>query len=383
MSGWGKYAERMIGEVKNDDESTSIQYFEEKFEELTKKIDEIETRIRETENKGSFLMKLKHLKNSLSSHDGLGDYQSLSERIDHQIHYIEDLISKNRIRNSEIKKGLIEEVKQVGEIVNWKEATEVITSLKNRWIKTGNAEDNENESLEKEFWGYVNEFFEKKKEFFEDKKRLSEHYAEKYQEIVEEAKKIAENPVGDVKSIVKDLRDKWKQNGPVPAQIYQPLFSEFNDVIKRISRPNQGNISEIVESLEKIKTEKSAFPKDKGRQIHTQLKNIRPASKEEKEKKSKAFELLFFIEERNFLHALCLKKKKGFENLSVSEQKKFKKQVLLDLIDRDRSELRTIELNFEKFRGQNEKMNRIMSKKVEHQKQKISIKEQILLELYE
>ena len=114
LNAWGEHPERQIGEVREDEES-SIAYFVEKYEELVKKINDLEKEIEESVNKGSFLMKLKHLKSQLSEHDGLGDYIVLEERLTKQEALLEDIIQKNRERNSEIKKSLLEEIRAAAE----------------------------------------------------------------------------------------------------------------------------------------------------------------------------------------------------------------------------------------------------------------------------
>ena len=381
LKSWNQQTDRMIGEVKNEDEETSVKYFTDKYEELVHKVSELETRIREADNKGSFLMKLKHLRESLLSFDGLGDFEALEKRIDQQILYIQDIIQGNRVRNSEIKKALVEEAKSIREIVNWREATDKITDVKNRWIKTGNAVDEENDQLESDFWEIVNTFFERKKAFIEDKKKLAVHFEDKYRELIKEAKNLRESAEESRDTIVSKLKEKWKENGAVPPHIYKPLVKEFNQALRPPRKTAGFDIDTLLENLGKVKTEDIPFSSEENKEAHNQLKTFRPVSKTEKEKKSKAFELLFFIQEKKFLHSLCLKKKHGFDKLSVADQKNFKKQILLDLIERDRTELKTIELNYEKFKGQNEEVNRMMLKKVDHQKQKISIKEQILSEL--
>ena len=53
LNAWGEYPEREIGEVREDEES-SVKYFEERFEELVKKIDDLEKEIQESQ-KHNFL----------------------------------------------------------------------------------------------------------------------------------------------------------------------------------------------------------------------------------------------------------------------------------------------------------------------------------------
>ena len=56
--------DRVIGEVKGNEAST-ILYFETRFTQLEEKVASLKAAIEENQNKGSFLMKLIHLKESL------------------------------------------------------------------------------------------------------------------------------------------------------------------------------------------------------------------------------------------------------------------------------------------------------------------------------
>ena len=132
QSAWGEHPDREIGEVRDEDNEKSSQFFQDRFSDLENKIKEVTDKIDSTENKGSFLMKLVHLKENLSQHDGLGDYPSLLETLLKYESLVRDIILKNRVRNTEIKTALIEELKEIVEIINWKEASEKINDIKGR-----------------------------------------------------------------------------------------------------------------------------------------------------------------------------------------------------------------------------------------------------------
>ena len=129
-TGWAEHPDREIGEVRDDDVEKSTVFFQERFKDLSSKVAEVTEKIDNTTNKGSFLMKLVHLKGQLPEHDGLGDYSALLENINKYETLVKDIIQKNRERNTEIKTALIEEAKELDEIINWKESTERPTTLR-------------------------------------------------------------------------------------------------------------------------------------------------------------------------------------------------------------------------------------------------------------
>ncbi|MEM7298242.1 MAG: DUF349 domain-containing protein, partial [Bacteroidota bacterium] len=254
-SSWSDHPDREIGEVREEDDQKSIQFFEDRFNDLLKKVNEVIEKIESTENKGSFLMKLVHLKEQLPVHDGLGDYAAILEKLDKYENLVRDIIQKNRARNTEIKTALIEEARQVEDVVNWKEATDMIHDLKSRWIKTGSANEDKNDELEENFWKIVTEFFEKKKNFYEDKQKLTEHRKNQYENLVKEAEKVKELHGKQKFDLIKLLKEQWKEIGGVPAEIYKPLFDEFHKNLKDSKRPFVSKIdyTSILQKLEEVK----------------------------------------------------------------------------------------------------------------------------------
>ena len=89
--------DREIGEVKEDEAST-ISYFEARFEQVKEKVEKLKADIHENQNKGSFLMKLIHLRDSLYATDALGDFIPLIEELNQQETYLNEIIQANRTK---------------------------------------------------------------------------------------------------------------------------------------------------------------------------------------------------------------------------------------------------------------------------------------------
>ena len=107
LKGFLDQEDRVIGEVKEDEAST-LKYFEDRFQILKEKVAQLKINVEENQNKGSFLMKLIHLRNSLRQYDALGDFVPLIDELNQLEAYLEDIIRSNRKRNLEIKKSLIQ-----------------------------------------------------------------------------------------------------------------------------------------------------------------------------------------------------------------------------------------------------------------------------------
>ncbi|MBR08447.1 MAG: hypothetical protein CMP48_12315 [Rickettsiales bacterium] len=382
LNAWGEYPEREIGEVREDEES-SVKYFEERFEELVKKIDDLEKEIQESQNKGSFLMKLKHLKTQLSEHDGLGDYSILEERLTNQEAHLEDIIQKNRERNSEIKKSLLEEIKAAADKINWKEATLEIHEIKARWIKTGNPKEEEQEQLEEDFWGVIEAFFEKKKEFYEDKKRLGDLRKKEYEDIIERTKTL-ENLHGKARfDKVAELKQAWKDVGNIPKDEYTELLKTFNYKLKP-KRPRVSSftpsidIEEIIKNLNEFIDGSEVYNFKKLDEIKNTLKNFRPNDFNGKNAKREAFTKVQLLMERDFIDKIANKRFKNFRELEKAKKRQIRIGILEELISRDQTDLEKYQENSANFSSSGNGGLGFIEKKLAQQEAKIKTKTQLL-----
>jgi len=373
LSGWLGNPDRQIGEVRDKDIPTSAHFFVNRYEDLKKKIEEVIEKIDSTENKGSFLMKLLHLKEQLPKHAGLGDYQSLFEQVSKYELLVTDLIKKNRERNSEIKSALIEEVKVAVEVINWKEGTELVNDLKAKWIKTGNAEEGKNEQLEEEFWEIVKNFFDRKKNFYEDKQKLLELRQKKYGELVVEAEKTKELYGKRKFDRIKELREIWKGIGGVPNDVFAPLHEKFNSHLREQSSSGT-DYADALRFLEAIHKGETPFEKD----VVDRIKQKVYKDKGRNPSKGKILELIQLLGEREFVNKLSHKRFPDFASLEAGKKKSIRAGIVKDLLSRDKEELKLFEENSSNFTSRDGSMNKMLDGKLRGQKRKIAIKEKLL-----
>ncbi len=218
LSAYMEFPDRQIGEVKESEERT-IQYFLDRFSHLLQKIDDLEKAIRESDNKGSYLMKLLHMKESLGAYDGLGDYHPLFERLTVLEGELNEAISKNRDRNTEIKEALLAELDQAVAESDWREATTKVLDVKDRWIKTGNAKKEVNQELDESFQNKLRDFFDRKQAHFEDRRRLFDMRIQKAEDYINEIKSLkpkSKEP-GTIDRI-RAIQREWRNIGELPAK---------------------------------------------------------------------------------------------------------------------------------------------------------------------
>jgi len=390
--------DREIGEVK-ESESSTILYFEARFEQIKDKVAKLKSDIEENQNKGSFLMKLIHLRDSLFESDALGDFVPLIQELDQQEMILNEIIQANRSKNLETKKGLIIEAEGLKNDTDWKETAEKFKELKLRWIKTGPVEKEINEEIEQQFNDAIQTFFENRRHFFEGLALQAEENIKVYEALVLQAREAHDLPDSKMAfEISKRIQREWKEAGKVPAEKRQPLWDEFsklnNRIFSRYKRTlNPGpqmnprevlrKIEGMVEELKKMAHQPSTYA------ITTRAKAIQEDWKKLPVRKPKEANLparsyQFFMDiifEKAFLEKLAHSKYEDFDAKIQEEQNQIKSSILKDLLHRDQGELETMQNNSDNFRVETPDFEMMMKKKLSGLKRKVDVKNYILKQL--
>lgn len=398
LRGFLGQADREIGEVKEDEAST-LKYFEARFEQLKGKVEKLKNDIQENQNKGSFLMKLIHLRESLFESDALGDFVPLIEELNQQEAFLNEIIQSNRSKNLEVKNALIEEAESMKDNTDWKETTEFFKELKLRWIKTGPVEKELHEEIETRFNDAVQTFFENRRHFFEGMALQAEENIKIYESLVLQAREAHDLPDSKMAfDISKKIQKQWKEAGKVPAEKRQPLWDEFsklnNRIFSRYKRTlNPGPQMHPRELMKKIETLTEEIKRlvnvptsyeviNKAKAIQEEWRKLPPRKPKEATLTARSFQ--FFTDivfEKAFLEKLIHGKYPDFNEMPVSEQIQLKTDLLKDLLHRDQSELDTMQNNTDNFRVQTEDFEIMMKKKLSGLKRKVDVKNYILKQL--
>lgn len=398
LKGFLGQEDRVIGEVKEDEASTLV-YFETRFEQLREKVETLKSDIEENQNKGSFLMKLIHLRESLMQADALGDFVPLIADLTKQEEYLNGIIKANRVKNLEIKKALIEEAESMKDDTDWKATTEFYKELKLRWIKTGPVEKELQEEIEGRFNDIVQHFFENRRHFFEGLALQAEENIKVYEALVVQAREAHDFP--DAKTafeISKKIQREWKSAGKVPAEKRQPLWDEFsrlnNRIFSRYKRTlqtgpqmNPREVMQKVESLTEEIKKLAALPTSyeligKAKAIQEEWRKLPPRKPKEANLLTRSFQFFSdIVFEKAFLEKLVHGKYEDFDAKPETEKIQIKTALLKDLLHRDQTELDAAQNNTENFRVQSADFDIMMKKKLFALKRKVDVKNYILKQL--
>ena len=390
--------DRVIGEVKEDEAST-LNYFEARFEQLKEKVEKLKSDIHENQNKGSFLMKLIHLRDSLMQSDALGDFIPLIEELNKEEEFLNEIIQANRAKNLELKNALILEAEELKDDTDWRETTEAFKELKLRWIKTGPVEKELEEEIEGKFNDAVQHFFENRRHYYEGLALQAEENIKVYEALVVQAREAHDFPDAKVAfEISKKIQKEWKSAGKVPAEKRQPLWDEFSKLNNRIFSRYKRTLNpgptmhprEIIRKAEQLTEEiKKLAGQSTTYELIGQAKKIQEEWKKLPMRKPKEVNLTarsfqFFMDivfEKAFLEKLVHGKYDDFDEKPVEEQKQIKIALIKDLLHRDQTELDTMQNNSDNFRVQTQDFEIMMRKKLSGLKRKVDVKNYILRQL--
>lgn len=399
LRGFFDFPDRQIGEVKQSPEA-SVAYFRDRFETARQKLEELYRLVDEAQNKGSYLMKLVHLRQYLSEYDGLGDYPALFRRLDVLEDELRQNIDVNRARNLEIKLALIQEAEAFANSTEWKETSETFKELKAKWIKTGAVVKEREEEVETRFNQIIDGFFDRRKVFFEARAQESKAKLARFEDLVRQANEMKDDlNMGATAAKFKKLQEQWKKVGKMPKFQMEQVWNEFKQVndyfferykkarlasgnyVKRVD-PKQAAQEKMCQEAESL-LESTNFQQaaDRAKQLLMDWKNVGILPKKQDRQVSDRFRAACDkIFELNYLMRVVKRKHFFYEKKLRPEQLQIKISVMSDLIRKDKFELDTVEGNIDGMNmlNKSQTMDRMVLSKLSIQKRKIGVKQSLL-----
>jgi hypothetical protein len=396
IKAYSTFPDRQIGVVHNSEEE-SIQYFIKRFELAVKKVTDLADQIINAQNKGSYLTKVIQTRVALINFDGLGNFMPLFAKLDEMQAYLESLITVNQTKNLEIKNALIEDVKQIDSIEDWKEATLKVQDLKTKWLKTGPVEKEQDIALENEFNQHCDDFFQRRRDFFLIKNKEIDERIEHIQDVIEKtfALRFAED-IDAAFEQIKEYQNEFKNAGEVPPKRKKALWKNFkkaNDLFFDVYNKAKGivpkprldvyqqalvNLAIKAESLVNVAPEKYVEASAEAKQFLIEWKSVAPKVKyidktlaeNFRNACDKVFEMNYLVRVIGYRHP-------EFSGKPRIEQLKIMINQMDYLVRKEKNELDIAIFNRESLRTTDEE-DRQNLLKINTQKRKIAMKEILL-----
>ncbi|ALI98712.1 DUF349 domain-containing protein [Rufibacter tibetensis] len=392
---------RQVGDVKEVPEE-SLQYFANRFENFRQKVESLLEKIETSENKGSFLMKVLHLKEQIEKYDAIGDFESLHHRLSAAEAEIKDAIAKNRDKNLSTKITLIQQAEALQTSIDWQETTDKLKELRQNWIKTGPVDKALTDELEERFKAAVEVFFTRKKEFFQDKKDMLSRTIDKYRALIAQSESVKNSEEWEETSKkLKDLQNQWKDiGGTLPRKMSNDLWNSFraanNHFFERLkkhinSQKNESKDKYLEDNLEKKRSlvaqaealldepVQQAVPKAK--ELQAAWKKVGPVKQEESDAVWESFlvacDKIFELSSlEHFMRKRPLPEGKNSEN----DQLHARINALRDFIKYDKQELEVLETNLGRLNPNpgNETFRAMLEGKIKNFNRKIRTKNELI-----
>ncbi|MER2997278.1 DUF349 domain-containing protein [Pontibacter populi] len=397
------YPARQVGEVK-ESENDSLVYFARRFEMFREKVNSLLERIASSENKGSFLMKVLHMKEQVGNYDALGDFEAIYHTLSKAEEDINETIKQNREKNLAIKIGLIQEAEALQDSIEWKEASDQLKELRSTWIKTGPVDKDLTEEIEERFKAPIEAFFERKKNFFEDKKRMQNYAYDKYKDLIRQS--IALQNSDDWENTtakLKQLQNQWKEiDSSLPRKVTSKLWLDFrkahNHFFERLKVKINSEKNASREQFYETNYDKKKQLVDeangllqqhnlndavrRAKELQAEWKKVGPVhpsvSDQVWEQFIKACDRIF--ETSSLEHYIRKRQQANNEKLSEAEGLNARINALKDFIKSDKSELEVLEDNLDKLSDSpsNDTFRSMLQGKIRNFKRKINTKQQLI-----
>lgn len=392
---------RQVGDVKEVPEE-SLQYFALRFENFKQKVNALLEKIETSENKGSFLMKVLHLKEQIEKYDAIGDFEALHHRLSAAEAEIKDAISKNRDKNLSTKVTLIQQAEALADSIDWQETTDKLKELRQNWIKTGPVDKTLTEELEERFKAAVEVFFTRKKDFFQDKKDMLSRTVDKYKALIAQSESVKNSEEWEETSKkLKDLQNQWKEiGGTLPRKMSNDLWNSFraanNHFFERLKKhinsqkteskdkyleDNLAKKKSLVAQAEALLEEPVQQAVPKAKELQAAWKKVGPVKQEESDIVWESFLVACDkIFELSSLEHFMRKRPLPDGKNSDHDQVQARINALRDFIKYDKQELEVLETNLGRLSPNpgNETFRAMLEGKIKNFNRKIRTKTELI-----
>lgn len=210
--------ERVLAEVTADNAETVLEPLKEKFASLQTKVNELNTEWNNTEDKLKLADKVHQLKNQILSANALGNVEALATALAPA----EQEIAKRYDENYAYRLKLAEEAETHAEASEWKETTNALRELIEKWKASGHTDKQRSDKLWSRIDAARNKFNERKQKYFEDQEKDLLGNLDLKLDLVEQAESL-------INSV------EWKKT----SETFHRLTTEWKTIGHTLSKKNE------------------------------------------------------------------------------------------------------------------------------------------------
>ena len=229
------YPEREIGIVK-DDAATALAYFARRFEVLKAKVEQLLADMEAAENKGSYLNKIVHERQTLPEANALGDIGPLLDLLEEKEAALRENVTGNRAKNLEAKRNMLTEMETLKAEEDERAQAIRIRELRMSWIKTGPVAPEHQPEIETRYQELMQYYYEKRKAYIEVRNAMIEKRIAIIDNLLERQRELfaPETHPGHIIKTLQQLANEWKETGQIPKVEYDERKERFREVKREL-----------------------------------------------------------------------------------------------------------------------------------------------------
>ncbi|MDG1776700.1 MAG: DUF349 domain-containing protein [Crocinitomicaceae bacterium] len=195
------------------------------------------------------------------------EYSRLLEDFFYNIKIYADLKDYDFQRNFQLKKELINELKQLNTVDTIREVESSLKKLQNDWNDIGPVPNEEWDSLKESYWTEVRSIYDKINRFYDDRRAILQANIEQKQALLEATRLIVENKdkndsANSWENMTKEIlscQANWKKIGFGPKKENEEVWKEFRAVCDEFFDAKKAFFAEIHGKLAVLADKKKAL----------------------------------------------------------------------------------------------------------------------------
>jgi hypothetical protein len=194
------------------------------------------------------------------------NYRSLCEAIYEKCLVVFKEKEQEKEKNLRLKESLCEEVENLIEPVNWKQATEFVQKIQKNWDAFGPIPKESSEIVWERFRNACAVFFEKRKLFYQERKKTLKENTQKKKELCDKIEAIKDSTDWkETSKKIKELQKEWQDIGPSIRAQEETLWKRFRTACDNFFNSQKS----YFENLEKDKPQNLIKKEDLCRRVES------------------------------------------------------------------------------------------------------------------
>ena len=219
------HTERTIALLTTENATALTKALTEKFPEVEAKVKELQQEWDTTDDKLKLMGKVSRIKEYLLHTNAIGDFSSLLQQAERW----EQTINESVEDNYKQKLALTEQAEKLAtEGENWKETTQALKDIADKWKGIGYVEKQRNDDLWSRLEEAKTKFYDRKRQHQEENEKEMLRNLDLKMEIVEKAEALADSEEWkSTTEIFRQLMDQWKAAGHTWIDKNEELWARF------------------------------------------------------------------------------------------------------------------------------------------------------------